>query len=78
VSKRYNVMGSEVVDGSNCKPVVKDPEKPIMHYASHLLICDGERCNQLSSDGFSTHLRDIIKALGFERGENRIKITVTK
>ncbi len=37
---RLNLRGSEVVDGFVCKPKKLDPNKPIMHYKSHILVCE--------------------------------------
>ncbi|MCV6606681.1 MAG: (2Fe-2S) ferredoxin domain-containing protein [Campylobacterales bacterium] len=72
-----NIMGSEVEKGYKCKPVVKDPNRPIMHYKTQLFICDGGRCHKVAKDQFADKLREIVKGLDLQSGENRIKITRT-
>ncbi len=70
-------MGSEVADGFVCKPINKDPNTPIMHYKTHIMVCVGERCNEAYKEPIAERLRDIIKDMGLEKGENRVKITKT-
>ena len=69
-----NVMGSEVKEGYKCKPKVLDKNKPMMHYKYILHICSDKRCGQKGSYNLANELREIVKELGFDRGENRIKI----
>jgi len=76
-SKKINDMGNEVVDGFECKPKDYDATRPIMHYQSLLLVCDDERCRKAQKSDKSIHLRDILKEMGLNKGENRIKITRT-
>jgi len=74
---RYNEMGSEIVEGYTCKPKDYDPNRPIMHYITLLMICDDERCGKAGKIDKSAHLREILKEMGLNKGENRIKITRT-
>ena len=74
---RVNEMGSEVVEGYSCKPKDYDPELPIMHYKTLLLLCDDERCSKAGKDDRATHLREILKEMGLNKGENRIKVSRT-
>lgn len=69
-------MGSEVVDGYRCKPVKKDPDRPIMHYRHHILVCTGERC--LSAAGqrdLAGEIRNELEDMSLHRGKDRIKVT---
>ena len=76
--KRFNLMGSEVVDGFACKPKKLDPTKPIMHFKTHIFVCDDERCSKAhKSDHFADDLRTILKEINLHKGENRIKISRT-
>jgi len=74
---RYNEMGSEVVEGYTCKPKDYDPERPIMHYKTLLLLCDDERCGKAGKIDKASHLREILKEMGLNKGKNRIKISRT-
>jgi len=74
---RVNEMGSEIVEGYTCKPKDYDPERPIMHYKTLLLLCDDERCGKAGKDDRATHLREILKDMGLNKGENRIKVSRT-
>jgi (2Fe-2S) ferredoxin len=74
---RTNEMGQEVEEGYSCKPKDFDPNRPIMHYKSLLLICDGERCAKTGRVDKATHLRELLKVMGLNRGKNRIKVTRT-
>ena len=74
---RLNEMGSEIVEGYTCKPKDYDAERPIMHYKTLLLLCDDERCGKAGKDDRATHLRDILKEMGLNKGENRIKVSRT-
>ena len=76
-SKKVNDMGNEVVEGFACKPVDFDASRPIMHYQSLLLVCDDERCRNAHKTDKSIELREILKDMGLNKGENRIKITRT-
>ena len=72
---RINEMGSEVVEGFSCKPKDYDASRPIMHYKTIIMICDGERCSKAGKIDKATHLREILKDMGLNKGENRIKIS---
>jgi len=74
---RLNEMGSEVVEGYTCKPKDYDPNRPIMHYKTLLLICDDERCGKAGKIDKASHLREILKDMGLNKGANRIKISRT-
>ncbi len=75
-NKRFNIMGSEVVDGYACKPKKLDPNKPIMHYKSHIFICEGERCKNASKDkSLADTLRAYVKDIGHIKSAQRIKIS---
>ena len=75
---KINEMGSEVVEGYACKPKDFDPNRPIMHYKSLLLLCDDERCSKASkNEDKATHLREMLKEMGLNKGKNRIKISRT-
>ncbi len=74
--KRFNIMGSEVVDGFACKPKKLDPSKPIMHYKSHLFVCEGERCkNACKDEHLADTLRAYVKDIGHIKSAQRIKIS---
>ncbi len=75
---KINEMGNEVVDGYACKPKDYDPERPIMHFKAQVLICDDERCAKAAGTDKAQRLREILKDMGLNQGENRIKITRTK
>jgi len=73
---RLNLRGSEVVDGFVCKPKKLDPNKPIMHYKSHILVCEGERCkNACKDESLGDTLREYIKEVGHLKGPSRIKVS---
>jgi len=74
---RLNEMGSEVVEGYTCKPKDYDPNRAIMHYKTLLLLCDDERCGKAGKDNRATHLRELLKDMGLNKGANRIKISRT-
>lgn len=74
---KTNSMGSEVVEGFKCKPQKLDQNKPIMFSAIQLFLCEGERCKNQGSAGLADRLRELVKELGFDKGESRIKITRT-
>ena len=64
---KINMMGSEVVDGYECKPVVLDPNKPIMHYKTLTYVCTDERCKKASKcDDKAKQLRDILKDINLQ------------
>jgi hypothetical protein len=75
---RLNEMGSEVVEGYTCKPKDYDPNRPIMHYKTLLLLCDDERCRKAGKSDKALHLREILKDMGLNKGINRIKISRTQ
>ena len=72
---KINLMGSEVVEGYACKPKKLDPNKPIMHYESHIFVCNGDRCAKAFKGDKAVELRDIIKQMQLDRGKKRIKVT---
>jgi len=74
---RLNEMGSEVVEGYTCKPKDYDPERAVMHYKTLLLLCDDERCGKAGKIDKATQLREILKDMGLNKGENRIKVSRT-
>ncbi len=74
---QINEMGSEVVEGYRCKPKDYDPNRPIMHYKTLLLICDDERCKKAGKIDKASELREILKDMGLNKGKNRIKISRT-
>ncbi len=74
---RLNEMGSEVVEGYTCKPKNYDAERPIMHYKTLLLLCDDERCGKAGRTDKASELREILKDMGLNKGENRIKVSRT-
>ncbi len=74
--KRYNVMGSEVAEGYRCKPVKKDPGRPIMYFKHHILLCTGERCRGAAgSRDIADEMRGELEDLNLHRGRDRIKVT---
>jgi hypothetical protein len=73
--KKVNEMGQEVVEGFRCKPKDFDPNRPIMHYKSHIFICDGERCKRAFKDDRANTLRELIKELKLNKGAKRIKVS---
>ena len=73
---KTNIMGSQIVKGFECKPKKLDPNKPIMHYKTLLYICEDERCKNASKNiDKAKELREIVKELDLEKGQNRIKIS---
>ena len=77
-NKLFNMMGSEVVSGFTCKPVKLVPDKPIMHFKTHIFICTDERCGGAhKNENIATELRDILKEIGLANAETRIKISRT-
>ncbi len=71
---KNNVMGSSVEPGFNCKPKVLDPERPLLYYRYHLLICSGGRCAAEGGKQLANNVRDLLKDMGLNRGKNRIKV----
>ena len=71
---KINVMGSEVVEGFECKPKVLDPNKPIMHYKTLIHICVDKRCAAAGSSKKADQLRELIKQMDLDTGKDRIKI----
>ena len=77
-NKLFNMMGSEVVSGFSCKPIKLVPEKPIMHFKTHIFICTDERCGGAhKNDNIASDLKDILKEIGLANAETRIKISRT-
>lgn len=75
MANKINDMGNEVVEGFACKPKDFDPNRPIMHYKSMIFICDDKRCQKAHKGSKAPKLRELLKELGLNKGENRIKIT---
>ena len=75
---KINTMGNKVVHGHKCKPINLDPNRPIMHFKTQVFLCDGGRCKSVSRDDLADNLRELIRSMGLNNGENRIKITRTK
>ena len=73
--KKINIMGSEVVEGFECKPKVLDPNKPIMHYKTLIYVCEDERCSKAAGNDKAKELRNILKDINLETGKNRIKVS---
>jgi len=75
-NKKINIMGSEVAKGYICKPKKLNPNRAIMHFKTHLFLCEGERCkNAYNNRDLATHLRNLLKELNLHIGSNRIKIS---
>ena len=72
---KTNIMGSEVVEGYECKPKKLDPNKPIMFYKSLVYVCCDARCTKKGSKDKAKDLREIVKQMGLEKGKNRIKVS---
>jgi cobalt-precorrin 5A hydrolase len=73
---KKNIMGSAIQSGFNCKPTIKDPNKPIMFYKSHIIFCMDERCRpSYKNNDRLSELRELIKNLELHKGAKRIKIT---
>lgn len=73
-----NTMGNEVAEGYTCRPKNFDANRPIMHFKTQVFICDDERCGGIQTErDLSKELRDLLKEMGLEKGEKRIKITRT-
>jgi len=75
--KKINIMGSEVVDGFECKPKELDINKPMMHYKNIINICVDKRCSNSGNAKKADDLRELIKECELVKGENRIKVTRT-
>jgi cobalt-precorrin 5A hydrolase len=76
-SKKINIMGSEVVDGFECKPKELDINKPMMHYKNIINVCVDKRCSENGSAKKADDLRELIKECELVKGKNRIKVTRT-
>ena len=72
---KINTMGSEVVDGYECKPKVLDPNKPIMHYKNIVYVCVDKRCSQKGSDKKAEELRELLKDMKLDIGTDRMKVS---
>ena len=72
---KINTMGSEVVEGYECKPKVLDPNKPIMHYKNIVYVCVDKRCAAAGSNKKADDLRELVKDMGLDVGEDRLKIS---
>lgn len=49
--------------------------KPIKHYAHHLFICEGGRCQDEGAEGLAHYIRQILKSMQLSSGAKRIKVT---
>jgi cobalt-precorrin 5A hydrolase len=74
---KINLMGSEVVEGYECKPKDLDINKPIMHYKNLINICVDKRCSSVSNKQQIETLRSILKDMKLDNKEDRIKIVKT-
>jgi len=74
---QVNAHGNEVVEGYQCKPKHVDLNRPMLHHRHHLLVCEGGRCAKQGSRNLAHDLRQILKTLGLNQGEDRIKISRT-
>jgi len=72
---RINDMGNEVVEGYACKPKNFDPNRPIMHFQAQIFICDDERCASAAKAHTAESLRALLKEMGLNKGQHRIKIS---
>ena len=77
MENKINIMGSEVVDGFECKPKVLDVNKPMMHYKNIINICVDKRCSSNGSAKRADDLRELIKECELVKGKDRIKVTRT-
>ena len=75
MANRVNIMGSEVAEGYRCKPKKLDPNKPIMHFKSHIFVCEGERCTKTNGKDRADELREVLKEMDLHRGKKRIKVS---
>ena len=75
MENKINLMGSEVVEGFECKPKKLDPNKPIMFYKSIVYVCSDERCAKAGKVDKAKELREIVKELGLQKGKKRIKVS---
>lgn len=76
MEKKRNIMGSEVVEGYRCKPVDRDPHRPILHFRHQIFLCAGPRCAGSDDvDAAAAALRTLAEETGRDRGADRIKIT---
>ncbi|MCK7484384.1 MAG: cobalt-precorrin-5B (C(1))-methyltransferase [Bacillus subtilis] len=48
-----------------------------MYCAIQIFVCDGERCKQTREENLADKVRDLVKELGLDRGERRVKVTRT-
>jgi len=72
---KINTMGSEVVEGFECKPKVLNPGKPIMHYKNIVYICVDKRCSNKGSSKKADELRELLKKMKLDIGYDRIKVS---
>ena len=68
-------MGSEVVDGYECKPKNLDLNKPIMEHNAIIYVCVDERCAKAGNKNKANELREILKEINLHKGSKRIKIS---
>ena len=72
---KINTMGSEVVQGYECKPKNLDPNKPIMHYKNIVYICVDKRCSSKGSHKKADDLRELLKQMDLDTGKDRMKVS---
>ena len=72
---KINTMGSEVVDGFECKPKILDPNKPIMHYKNIVHVCVDKRCAAQGSSKKADELRELLKDMNLDTGYERMKVS---
>ena len=77
MGSKINIMGSEVVEGFECKPKTLDLNKPMMHYKNIINVCVDKRCAKNGSTKKADDLRELIKKCELVTGESRIKVTRT-
>ncbi len=74
---KINAHGNEVVEGFECKPKHVDLNRPMLYHRHHLLVCEGGRCAKQGSRNLAHDLRQILKTMGLDKGDKRIKISRT-
>ena len=73
---KINIMGSEVEEGFVCKPKKLNQNRAIMHFKTHIFICEGDRCKGANKNlDLVYNLREIVKKQNLHIGKNRIKIS---
>ncbi|MDA0149605.1 cobalamin biosynthesis protein [Vibrio sp. LaRot3] len=78
VPDKLNAYGNPVVEGFACKPRHPDLNRPMLHHRFHIMLCEGGRCAKKGSKAMTHALRDILKHVGLNSGEQRIKVSRTQ